>query len=266
MNDLMELPEGRVCTNCGEYKTREYFSLHSGKLRANCKACIHEHYERNKEAIRRQHKEYATNNKDKKRAADKAYYLTNRDDINKNRREDRHNNLEEYRKRDREYIRSRRDDINKHRRIIYRDNRYQKRVMHNKWRRANPDSCRASKNNYRMRKYNAEGKSTTADINRIYAEQLGMCAYCACRLETVDDFGEIKTKYTIDHIQPLSKGGNNYPDNLQLVCGSCNSSKHDKNHEQFIEYLKHDDPTKYEKYLKHQDYIETKNLLEHWRL
>jgi len=32
----------------------------------------------------------------------------------------------------------------------------------------------------------------------------------------------------IDHIRPVSKGGGNEPENLQLLCGACNKSKSDK--------------------------------------
>ena len=35
--------------------------------------------------------------------------------------------------------------------------------------------------------------------------------------------------YTIDHIRPVSKGGGLVLDNVQLLCKSCNSIKHDKN-------------------------------------
>ena len=34
-----------------------------------------------------------------------------------------------------------------------------------------------------------------------------------------------KGKYHVDHRMPLSLGGSNYPDNLQLLCPTCNLSK-----------------------------------------
>ena len=33
---------------------------------------------------------------------------------------------------------------------------------------------------------------------------------------------------TIDHIHPRSKGGTDAPENLQLLCGACNSMKGDR--------------------------------------
>jgi 5-methylcytosine-specific restriction endonuclease McrA len=48
--------------------------------------------------------------------------------------------------------------------------------------------------------------------------QNDMCAYCRC---------ELKSKGHVDHITPVSKGGSNNRSNLQILCGSCNSKKHD---------------------------------------
>ena len=41
------------------------------------------------------------------------------------------------------------------------------------------------------------------------------CVYC----------GTLKGKFHIDHIVPLSLGGTNRPDNLQILCASCNIKK-----------------------------------------
>jgi 5-methylcytosine-specific restriction endonuclease McrA len=35
----------------------------------------------------------------------------------------------------------------------------------------------------------------------------------------------LKDGYQIDHIVPLSKGGSNWPRNIQLTCRFCNHSK-----------------------------------------
>ena len=65
----------------------------------------------------------------------------------------------------------------------------------------------------------AEGKFTQHDIERILTLQKGRCAECRKPLNGV---------YHVDHIMPLSKGGSNWPKNLQCLCPRCNLSKNAK--------------------------------------
>jgi len=86
-------------------------------------------------------------------------------------------------------------------------------------RRASPNN-NAQAANRRARVRGAEGKHTRADVDRIFEQQGGKCAECKTRLND---------KYHVDHIMPLSKGGSNWPKNLQCLCETCNvrkSAKH----------------------------------------
>ena len=53
--------------------------------------------------------------------------------------------------------------------------------------------------------------------HRLFGKQEGMCGGCG----TLFPF----RNFTIDHIVPQSKGGSDHLDNLQLLCGACNSTK-----------------------------------------
>jgi 5-methylcytosine-specific restriction endonuclease McrA len=64
----------------------------------------------------------------------------------------------------------------------------------------------------------AEGHFTAQDIQNLLKGQRGKCAECKKKLE----------KYHIDHIIPLTRGGSNWPHNLQLLCPPCNLSKGNK--------------------------------------
>lgn len=69
---------------------------------------------------------------------------------------------------------------------------------------------------YRHLKRSSEGVYTQQDIETLYSNQGGKCAYCHEKLNN---------KYHIDHIYPLSRGGSNWPYNLALACPKCNISK-----------------------------------------
>ena len=102
------------------------------------------------------------------------------------------------------------------------------------YRAANKEACRArvkdwfQRNPNKARLYNAtrrgllrsaEGTFTTEDLAEIRKRQRDRCAYCRAKLEGAGH---------LDHITAVSKGGSNWPRNLQWLCATCNVSKHDK--------------------------------------
>lgn len=55
--------------------------------------------------------------------------------------------------------------------------------------------------------------------------QAWRCVYCLT---------DLLRGYHLDHATPVSRGGNNDPDNLQLLCPPCNISKRDKTHDEYL--------------------------------
>ena len=102
-------------------------------------------------------------------------------------------------------------------RIYYRNNADMRTASTRRWRAENPEKARASDRNKKAIRKGAEGTHTQADIERIYSAQKGKCAHCKVK---------IKSGYHVDHIKPLSRGGSNWPRNLQLLCPACNMRKH----------------------------------------
>ncbi|WP_454825398.1 HNH endonuclease [Paraburkholderia xenovorans] len=87
------------------------------------------------------------------------------------------------------------------------------------WRRANPESVKASKHRNRAKRRNAAGTHTACEIRELFSRQRGCCA--VCRILLPKDYHE-------DHVVPLTRGGSNDIGNIQLLCPHCNRTKSDK--------------------------------------
>lgn len=106
-------------------------------------------------------------------------------------------------------------------RIKHLDKRKQ---SHREWAKANPDiaksNAKKSKSARRARMMNVEGSHSARDLQALYEDQDGQCAYCGIRL-----FWDVLGDIHADHIVPVSRGGTNNPDNLALACADCNLGK-----------------------------------------
>lgn len=54
----------------------------------------------------------------------------------------------------------------------------------------------------------------------------GLCPYCGVRLS--------KETATVDHIDPVSRGGGNHAENVTVACRSCNELKADRSLLEFL--------------------------------
>jgi 5-methylcytosine-specific restriction endonuclease McrA len=74
----------------------------------------------------------------------------------------------------------------------------------------------------------SDGTLTPSVLCRLFAEAKA-CAYCHVPMRSGDK--------ALDHIHPRSKGGAHSLDNVLVCCKSCNSSKGDKLHAEWVEWL-----------------------------
>lgn len=101
----------------------------------------------------------------------------------------------------------------------YRANGEDIRRKVNLYRQANPDAVKNLKANYRARKRKADGSHTEAEIARLLVKQRGRCACCKIKLNG---------QFHRDHRTPLTMGGSNRIENIQLTCPTCNLQKNRK--------------------------------------
>ena len=195
----------KPCNRCGEVKAFDLFPKNAASPDGRysfCKACTKEAkaaYRLRPEVIERERSRLAESykaNKDAILSRQRARYITNKLVINARQNRWLEKNREHHRK-------------------ICRD-----------WAKNHPEQMRAIVARRRALKAGAEGRYTKADISAMRLKQGNECACCH----------EVLTDYHVDHVIPLTKGGTNWPDNLQLLCPPCNRSKGNKLPHEFIEY------------------------------
>ena len=92
------------------------------------------------------------------------------------------------------------------------------------WRDKNLDKISIYNRTNKLKRKGAKGSHTNEDIRKIYELQKGRCAYCKKK---------VNKKYHVDHIIPISKGGNNDKYNICISCPTCNLKKWNKTPDQW---------------------------------
>lgn len=107
----------------------------------------------------------------------------------------------------------------------WKKNKDKQRAKNTRWKKKNPEYVKLKNNERRAAKQMVGGTYTCADIDVLKRQQNNCCAIC---------FIDTTIKYHLDHIIPLSRGGTNWPENLQILCPTCNLRKGVKTNEEFL--------------------------------
>lgn len=158
--------------------------------------------------------------KEKARESQKRSIMKNHEAIRIRRSEKYRANKESILEQRRKYYEQNKDSVLEQRAEYRKQNREKVLQANAAWRAENKEKIYELNRNYRAAKRGAEGSHTKTDIQRIYELQRGCCAACS---EPVKKSGN--NRFHVDHILALSRGGSNYPENLQLLCMFCNLSK-----------------------------------------
>lgn len=195
MDSLMS----RVCTACGVEKDASCFPKNSASpdgLYSRCRDCTRvakAAYRARPDVVAREAERLRLdylNNKEARLAKRKARYQAKREETLAQNRSWREANLEKH------------------------------RALCRKWAKEHPVEMRAIVARRRARLAAAEGSYSAEDVRYLWDEQDGFCMGCRGDLSVLG--------YHVDHVHPISKGGANSPDNLQLLCPRCNKQKGDK--------------------------------------
>ena len=192
---------------------RNYLLLNNEKVNARRRDRYHE----NPFAVLEPQREYNAREevKQRKREYNKAYQAQNAEQIKVQRAEYRESNKEKKKVADKEYNAKNADKIKAQKSAAYFAKRQDVIDRNRRWRHENPEKILAK--NQRRRAAKANVRVENIKPSDIYKRDNGICGICG---EHVDI-----NVFTIDHIVPLSKGGDHIESNLQIAHRSCNSKK-----------------------------------------
>ena len=217
----------KKCSKCGEVKPVSEF--HKSKANEDglvyiCKQCIKDYQkqwrEENKILNSKRHKDYYQANKERITKNNRIHYQANKDYYK-----------DYYKDYQPQWYEKNRDIINKNARDYYQANKERVLNKNKKWVKNNPDKNKERRTRRRARKVNAEGSFTEAEFKQQLIFYHYKCLSCG------EDLKEVIIHR--DHIQPLSKGGSNYIENIQPLCAHCNCSKGVKHIDYRDNWLQH---------------------------
>lgn len=253
------------CRKCNNYFAPELFLKKHGKITTVCLLCERKRqrkfYEKNKIAINKKHKEYRELHKEERHNYDAIYREKNKEKIAQWHKEDKKKNPEKYKNWSKKYQtenkeklktylnkwrKGRTEKTNKNARDLYWKNREKilaqkkKKYEDNKdhmheyqkqWRADHPDSVSKYLSKYLQNNLDKHAQKQSRRRARIaqngddkysVQEWKNLCSFygnkCLC-------CGKTKVKLTVDHVLPIKLGGRNIIENIQPLCGSCNSKK-----------------------------------------
>lgn len=193
----------------------------SDGLKVYCKTCIRgdskSYYQSNKEAVLDKHQKWRASNKAYMKRYGATYYQKNREKIDRTNKSWYARHPEVLAAQRARHYRKNTEVILARNRLWQTLNRAVVRAGAAIWRQNNREQVAALRRAYKLRKQGATGSHTGDDIKLLFVKQNGRCAYCRDKL---------RAGFThVDHHKPLSRGGSNGPENLQLTCRRCNLKK-----------------------------------------
>jgi 5-methylcytosine-specific restriction endonuclease McrA len=189
----------KMCIIC----SKEFDAYRSGKL---CSDACRREKERQRNSIRTATKEY--------QEKQKKYRKKTRSEHAKKQREYHNLNRELINLRSRQRYAENPEPAKLQAKEWSRKNKKRVSINNKAWVKANHDRVRASQHKHRSAKKFNGGSYSVSEWESLCKKYNYRCLGCGK-----------KRKLTADHVIPISKGGTSNIDNIQPLCGPCNSSK-----------------------------------------
>jgi 5-methylcytosine-specific restriction endonuclease McrA len=238
------IKQGKVCSQCKEWKVYEKFGIKNSEKdghRASCKECQKRYKQANKDRITKYQKEYFQKNKENAREYYRKYYHSNKEKYGKYRSKEiiSERNKRYYRATaekhaewSKEYYRVNKEKIIKYQQEYQSKPENRKKISERVRKYSQTEKGKATAYKKRIKRRSSEHhvKFTPHDRSQLLERDNWTCQLCGIKVHD-ESKGNWNTpnKCNIDHIIPISKGGNSTPDNLQILCRTCNLSKSDNN-------------------------------------
>jgi 5-methylcytosine-specific restriction endonuclease McrA len=246
---MAELTVTKTCTKCRFEKPIDDFSKNRKSpdgFCCKCKDCDKLYYEANRGDRKLWQKQYRKDNKPYLRAWHREYSLTHKDVISKYQKEHKDEIAlkgKEYRQAHREEIRIRnklyrethKEDIrqylidNKEKTKLrckqyYENNKEEKRAYSKRYQQTQSGKESSRRRYAKRRALKANARYESFDPKDVLARDGYICQLCG--KETRPDWNRYHPLHPeVDHIVPLSKGGDHTRQNTQCLCRLCNGTK-----------------------------------------
>ena len=207
------------------------------------------YYQKNKEKIKAQVRSYEDANKEKKAEQRKSWYERNKEKVAARGKEYYENNKEKCLALSKAYAKNNKEKLDRYKNKYYENNKEKVLATKKAWADRNKEQI-----SIKAKEYRSKNKEKVREINRAYnqankdkrnalhAKRRALKFRATIRLTELDKFvidemyslAKLRTEQTgirwhVDHIVPLTKGGLHKPTNLQVVPGSWNESKGNRN-------------------------------------
>lgn len=209
----------KTCPKCNVDMPRDAFSKHAKRpdgLQDQCKACFRAYYLSRQEDLKQKAREWYGANRERSLAATAKWQRANKDRANARKARWLAGNPQKRKEASKRYHEA--------------TSEYQK-TRGRKWVKENPGKVAAKSKRYaqshrevkravdarRSGRVRANGGSLSqGEWQGILRDALGLCVYC-----------HRPRKLTLEHVEPISRGGAHEAENIAAACKSCNSSKND---------------------------------------